>query len=249
MISWLVIGLIVGALLGFTGGGGAIIGVPLFVWLVGVDFKSATVLSLFAVVAGALLNAWMQRRQADFRAALSFAVFSILGSQLGAVIKSWIPETGLKLLFAAICISSWVSLIRGVRKPARVLDEVPRPGLGVLAPIGVILGVLTTLTGLGGGVLLIPLMTGPLGFKMSRAAATSLWTVSMSAMLSLLSQRASLAGLLAWEPVTALILANTVSALAVQRLIASISPERMDLIRRVLISCVIALALLSLVLR
>ena len=55
-MSNILIGVIVGLIMGLTGAGGALISIPLFLSLMNVSLKEATVLSLIAVMLGSLIN-------------------------------------------------------------------------------------------------------------------------------------------------------------------------------------------------
>jgi uncharacterized protein len=110
IFSWAFIGIAVGLLLGITAAGGAIVAVPLFVFLANVSIRDATVLSLIAVMAGALLNWLVQTRNTDFRLGLLLFVFSTVGSILSKPMKARSPEWVLTALFVSVALVSLISI-------------------------------------------------------------------------------------------------------------------------------------------
>ena len=68
--------LVIGVVLGLVGGGGSILTVPIFVYLLYINPVTATAYSLFVVGVAALVGAFrnMQKGLVDFRTAIVFAI-------------------------------------------------------------------------------------------------------------------------------------------------------------------------------
>ncbi len=254
MITWIGIGAVTGLLLGLTGAGGAILSVPLFIHLNGASLSEATLQSLLPVFAGAALGWLAQRSASQTRLALSLAAASAFGSYLFAPLKPITPDWVIRGLFVALCSLSLVSLWRPKKASTQNAPQA-YPAVALSPPLlsttlaGVILGGLVTLTGLGGGVLLIPLLSGPFQLSLPAATATSLLTVSLSALSSLILQGLRHPLPLDATQALALFLGSVISALITRELIRRVPETKMNAIRKTLVSVVIVGSLTALFLK
>jgi len=251
VITWIGIGAVTGLLLGLTGAGGAILSVPLFIHLNGASLSEATLQSLLPVFAGAALGWLAQRSASQTRLALSLAAASAVGSYLSTPLKPITPDWVIRGLFVALCSLSLASLWRpkkgSPQSPSQpVHTETLAPPLLPTTLAGVTLGGLVTLTGLGGGVLLIPLLSGPFQLSLPAATATSLLTVSLSALSSLILQGMRHPLPLDASQALALFLGSMVSALVTRELIRRVPETKMNAIRKTLVSVVIVGSLAAL---
>jgi uncharacterized membrane protein YfcA len=157
----LVPGLLIGLALGLLGGGGSILTVPVFVYVLGFDPKPAIAMSLAVVgVTSALGTAGHWRAgNVNVRIALVFGGVAMLGTLLGVRVSRWVPGTTQLIIFGAVMLAAAVFMFRG--RPARDEDR----GDGVAPPVvsarrvvpgGLFVGLLTGLVGVGGGFLIVP---------------------------------------------------------------------------------------------
>ncbi|NDD92228.1 sulfite exporter TauE/SafE family protein [bacterium] len=252
ILSWAIIGIIVGLLLGVTGAGGAIVAVPLFVYLDGVSVKDATVLSLVAVLSASGMNWFFQRKSADSKLAFILFSFSVLGSSLFRSVKQQSPEWLITGLFTTVGILSLASVWRK-KTPVGSALKIQRPTKGPLlvksALSGFGLGALVTMTGLGGGVVLLPVLKSVFDLSLTAATATSLLTIFLSSIFSLGLQGRVLASRAELTPVLALIVGSILSALLTQKIISKLGVQSLDRLRQVLLTVVIVISSLSLFLR
>lgn len=176
--------LLIGLSLGIIGAGGSILTVPALTYLFGVPATLATAYSLFVVGTTALVGAtgFLKRREADLRAALAFAVPSMLG--VFAMRRFGVPaipdpvlglakDTFILLLFAALMVAAAVRMIR----PDRGGTVQPKPSW-VVALVGLVVGLIAGLVGAGGGFLIVPAMVYMVGLPMRTAVGTSLLVIA-----------------------------------------------------------------------
>lgn len=252
MISWALIGSIVGTVLGLTGAGGAVIAVPLFIHLAGASLQDATVFSLVAVFISAVLGWIFQRKNTDVSVGVFTAVFSFLGSALTIGFKQNSPLWLIQALFIGICTFSLLTIWK--KKSAS------KSGLGRSMPMtakrsllasvsGVFLGALTTMTGLGGGVVLVPWLSGPMKLPLNRAIATSLFTIVFASLGSLLVQSAKISEKIDPLLIAALAMGSVIAALVIKYGVARLQPQTADRLRKVVLTLVIVLSILGLVLK
>lgn len=157
---WLiVIGLVAGFMSGMFGVGGGILIVPALIYLAHMDPRIAAGTSLFAILpvsivgvatyaVGGHVNVWL---------AVILAAGSILGAPLGSWLLSKVSRTALTIAFIAFMLVVIVSLFLVIPSRDSVvhIDWIIGPGLFVL---GFIVGVMSGLLGIGGGVVIVPML-------------------------------------------------------------------------------------------
>ncbi len=172
----------VGVLLGLLGGGGSILTVPLLVYVLGVEPRTAIAMSLVVVgvtsASGALLHARAGRVR--WRTALVFGSGGMTGAFVGGRINPFIPSTLLLLLFAGVMVAAAVAMLRRKETPpSSASTPAPEviPVTRVLAQ-GVAVGLLSGLVGAGGGFLIVPALA-LVGLPTPVATATSLVVIAL----------------------------------------------------------------------
>lgn len=186
---FLTLGLITGVVMRLTGSGGALISIPLFMSFFGHDVKLASFYSLFVVILASLINLIGKIDLVRFKHSLVMIGFSVLGSRLSAPLKQELSNT---IIAGLLILISLFSLYKVWTKKDSldqdIVNDSSKFPFMSLAITGVVLGGLTTLTGLGGGVLLMPIFISVFQFSFSIAIATSLFTITLSSVSSLIIQ-------------------------------------------------------------
>jgi hypothetical protein len=173
----------VGIVLGFLGGGGAILTVPLLL-LLGIEPKPAIALSLGVVAATASVAAARHARagNVDARAAALFAPAAGAGSYVGGRMAAWLPGEVLLLVFTGLMLAAAGAMLRPAPVPATAGG---RRRVAWLVGAGTAVGALTGLVGAGGGFLYVPLFALLGGMPMHRAVGTSVVVIALSALAGL----------------------------------------------------------------
>jgi len=171
-----IVGVLGGFLSGLFGVGGGFIIVPLLTLLAGFDLKRAAATSLTAIfltsVAGVI--GYATSGGVMWLAALILAVGSSIGSFVGAKLLKVIPVTVLTWIYVAILAVlavrlAFVGNASGSTNPSLTPWEIV-----LLALLGLVSGLLAGLFGVGGGVLVVPLLIVVFGFANFLAKGTSL---------------------------------------------------------------------------
>lgn len=186
-VSYLFCGLVIGVVMGLTGAGGALVAIPLFMQFFDMSLKEASVYSLVAVVVASLMNYIAQRTFTQYRTASIIVGASTIGSYLTAPFKEMLPTFYVAVILAMVSLYALLN----VWKPSQVISvEGQKPFENTLLSItvGMVLGTLTTFTGLGGGVLMLPLLLAIYRYSQAQAVATSLFAVGLSSLASLVVQ-------------------------------------------------------------
>ncbi len=184
---YLLCGLVIGVVMGLTGAGGALVAIPLFMQFLHMGLKEASVYSLLAVVIASLMNYITQRKATQYKTAFIVILFSTIGSFLTAPFKDVLPTLVVAILLSLVSAyalySVWMPLTVSSHGTA-----IRRDSNFLSMTLGLFLGTLTTFTGLGGGVLMLPLFLRPYRYPQAEAVATSLLAVGLSSLASLLVQ-------------------------------------------------------------
>lgn len=188
LLTLLAAGCAAGFLAGFFGVGGGIILVPILLYFfqsTGVSSLVATHLafgtSLFIIIFASLSSArehW-KNGHVVWRAVLIIGFASVLGALGGATVASAISGRSLQRIFGIVVLVAALRLLTEQRKPKGELT--PRLGFPGLALTGLLVGVLSSLAGVGGGVFSIPIMYSILHFPLKRAVGTSSATIVITA--------------------------------------------------------------------
>lgn len=178
-----ILGLVVGILVGLLGIGGGVVLVPAMVYLLHFDQHLAQGTSLFILLPpiglGALRGYW-KNGQVDLRAGILCAIGFLLGGYVGGRVAVPMPSRELQAIFGFFLILSAILLWRKTVQSAATGQKVPGEskqsfardsGIFVLAGF---CGVAAGMVGIGGGVLLVPLLGLLFGFGQHKAQGTSL---------------------------------------------------------------------------
>jgi uncharacterized protein len=178
----LVLSLGIGVSLGFFGGGGSILTVPLLVYVFGQDPKTAIASSLLIVALASLSGALQHARAGNLRprTGMLFGAAGMAGAYLGGRTAAFVDGGVLLLLFAAMMVLTALAMWRGRRPPPPGARLTPHPGKLVLQ--GLAVGLFTGLVGAGGGFLIVPALVLFAGLPMPAAIGTSLLVIVLNSL-------------------------------------------------------------------
>ena len=197
-IAGYVASLFIGVSLGLIGGGGAILTVPVLVYLFGISPALGISYSLFVVGFTSLIGALNNYLKSliNFKVALIFGAASITTVFITRKfivphVPNVVVEIGtfqvtysllVMLLFAVLMLVASISMIRNF-KPT--IDENPtsKKQIRLLLFYGILIGLVTGFLGAGGGFLLIPALVILMKLPMKEAIGTSLLIISMNALI------------------------------------------------------------------
>ncbi len=182
----LALSLLIGVSLGFFGGGGSILTVPLLVYVFGLDPKTAIASSLLVVGIASMSGALHHWRagNVDLRTGLVFGAAGMTGAYVGGRVGAFIDGTLLLLLFASMMVLTAVAMWQGRRSRSpggSTQRATPR-----LLLQGLVVGSFTGLVGAGGGFLIVPALTLWAGLSMRAAVGTSLFIIVLNTMAGFL---------------------------------------------------------------
>lgn len=174
-----VLSLSIGLALGMLGGGGAILTLPMLVYVAKVEPKTAIAVSLFVVGSTSLVGSTFHARAGAVRwkLGLLFGLAAMAGAFGAGRVAHLVPATALLVLFAIIMIVTATAMLRGRRGAD---DAQPRPlALVRVLALGATVGIVSGLVGAGGGFLIVPALTLFGGLSMRDAIGTSLFVIAL----------------------------------------------------------------------
>lgn len=177
---------LIGLSLGLLGGGGSILTVPIFVYVLGFDPKLSIAMSLPVVGATSLAGAVAHWRMGNVNAktAALFGGIAMLGSFAGARLAVLLSGAFQLTLLAIVMLAAAGSMVRSARREppgADVMTRDVRPiALGLLIPVAIGVGLLTGLVGIGGGFLVVPALVLLGRMSMKQAVGTSLLVIALN---------------------------------------------------------------------
>ena len=185
-ILGLALAALIGLSLGLLGGGGSILTVPIFVYVLGFGAKEAIAMSLAVVGATSLFGAASHWRagNVNLRVAAIFGAVAMAGTYLGARLAVFFSGAAQLTLFAIVMLLAAFFMFRE-KKPDPAAPA-PHAGeteghmpLGLIVLEGLAVGVLTGLVGVGGGFLIVPALVLLGKVPMKQAVGTSLLVIAM----------------------------------------------------------------------
>ncbi len=200
---------VAGVLGGMLGMASGIFVVPALTLLFGVEIRFAVGASLVAVIAcscGSATSA-MENRLTNVRLAILLEIGTTLGALTGVVLVGAFPSSGLFLLFSAVLLVSAYQMFRGrneadsclppdrwatrLRLDSSYPDPTTKQEIAYTVSrvwLGMILmylaGAISSLLGVGGGVLKVPAMDSALRLPIKVSSATSNFMIGVTAAAS-----------------------------------------------------------------
>jgi hypothetical protein len=174
----------VGLSLGVLGGGGSILTVPIFVYVLGFAAKPAIAMTLPVVGVTSLVGAAGHWRAGNvkIREALAFGLVAMAGAYAGARLAVLLSGAMQLTMLAVVMLAAAISMLRrsGQRATGAESSDNEPISRWVVLVVGVGVGMLTGLVGIGGGFLIVPALVLLAHLPMKQAVGTSLVVIAMN---------------------------------------------------------------------
>lgn len=208
----LLCGAFIGAVLGFVGAGGAMLSVPILLYIFDFSATQATTAALAIVFLAALAGVIPKFRSGDvlIREGLSVWGIGFISNVSGALLSKNFSASSITTGFAGILIFAGSSMLRGPiqERPEKRMKPV------ALVTISLLIGAMTGIFGVGGGFLAIPILVLFYHTPQKKAAGTSLLIITLNCLTSFIAHH-SVWSTINWNtPITIGIAAIVVSAIA-----------------------------------
>ena len=219
IIGGLMAGAFIGAVLGFIGAGGAMLSVPILLYIFNFTPQAATTAALAVVLSAAISGLLPKIKSKEILFKEAFVIWGLgLITNIGlSVVSHRLSDSVITTGFSMVLVTAGTMML--IKPVAGTEKKVP---LFWLVVISLIIGSMTGLFGIGGGFLAIPVLV--LFFKnpQGKAAGTSLAIIALNTITAFFGHYQS------WSEVTWTVpIAMSIAAIVVARL-ASIKSGQMN---------------------
>ena len=177
---------LIGLSLGLMGGGGSILTVPIFVYVLAYEPKLAIAMSLPVVGVTSLVGAIGHWRagNVDLQTAALFGVIAMSAAYVGARLASLLTGAIQLSLLAVVMLAAAISMFNSARRTPSGKTAAPSDAgaasLRLLLPVAICVGLVTGIVGIGGGFLIVPALVLLGRIEMKQAVGTSLLVIAMN---------------------------------------------------------------------
>lgn len=180
-----IFGIVTGFTSGFFGIGGGTILVPLLL-ATGFVMKEAVAISIMQMVFSSIYGSFLNAKKAKdvIRDGVVLGIGGSIGGLLSGYFVPNVSNESLQYLFIAILI---FTIIRIFYSPAIQTENVQIRNTYILILIGAVIGVLAMSIGVGGSILLTPILVGYLRYDLKAATALGLFFVIFSSIAGFIS--------------------------------------------------------------
>lgn len=189
-IELIIIGIIVGVISGFFGIGGGMILVPILL-IIGFNINSAVGISIIQMVFTSVYGSYLNYKKGSLNIndGIFIGIGGFIGGFGGSLLTPRIPSEILKYLFLFIILFAIFKLIFSKEKKDGDINN--SIYWGTLLAIGIVIGVFAITLGIGGSVMLTPILAGILHYPIKKAISAGLFFVVFSSMAGLIGRLSS----------------------------------------------------------
>jgi len=189
LISAIIIGIFVGFASGFFGIGGGTVLVPILLFL-GFEFKDAVGISVTQMMLSSMYGSYLNFKKGllKIQNGLSLAIGGAIGAALSGYI---VKHTSKEILGAVFLTLVFVAIVRFFITVPEPKEEPPIDNKKLFF-IGLFVGMIAISVGVGGAILITPILVGFLHYRLKTTVSLSLFFVVFSSISGFISQ--SLAG-------------------------------------------------------
>lgn len=185
MIELILFGAITGFVSGFFGIGGGMVLVPMLV-LTGYVMKEAIAISIMQMVFSSIYGSFLNSKKAKgvFKDGIVLGIGGFVGGLQNSFVLAFVSNEFLQYLFILIII---LSIIKIFVSPANPDCEIKKHNKTTLFIVGFFVGIIAMSIGVGGAVMLIPILAGFMKYPIKTATSLSLFFVIFSSIAGFLS--------------------------------------------------------------
>lgn len=190
IIELILVGIFIGTMSGFFGIGGGMILVPILLVL-GFDIKDAIGISIVQMVFSSVFGSYLNHKKGSLiiGEGIFVGLGGFLGGFIGGYVTNYVPDSILQGLFFGLLLFALFRLFFSKNHE----DDAQTKSLnkGLLFGIGTGIGIFSITLGIGGSIILTPLLVGLLHYPLKKAVSAGLFFVVFSSIAGMISRLSS----------------------------------------------------------
>ena len=187
ILELILVGIFIGTMSGFFGIGGGMILVPILLAL-GFEIKDAIGISIVQMVFSSVFGSFLNWRKGSLivEEGIFVGIGGFFGGYIGGKVTHLVSDQVLQILFLGLLLYSLVRLFFSKHHTDDTQTKTLNKGL--LFVIGSGIGIFSIALGIGGSVILTPLLVGLLHYPIKKAVSAGLFFVVFSSIAGLISR-------------------------------------------------------------
>lgn len=182
-IGYIISGFVAGLFGGYLGLGGGELLIPILTIVFGLDIKSAVPISVTAVLVNSFSSSieYIKKGMVDVEIVVILSIFTVMGAAFGSTINTILPDNIIRICFSIILIYAAFSFLKGrTQENNHLLTENRSNSMGLAYLLSFLIGAVSALVGIGGGVLLLPLIYLMIKLPLTTARGSSTMIICFS---------------------------------------------------------------------
>jgi uncharacterized membrane protein YfcA len=181
------VGIFIGAMAGFFGIGGGMILVPVLL-AIGFEIKDAIGISIIQMVFSSVFGSYLNYKKGTLiiGEGIFVGIGGFVGGFIGGKVTHMVSDTVLQFLFLGLLIFAMFRLF--FSKHHIEGTETKTLNKAVLLGIGLVIGIFSITLGVGGSIILTPILVGILHYPIKKAVSAGLFFVVFSSIAGMISR-------------------------------------------------------------
>jgi len=187
LVELLLVGMFIGTMSGFFGIGGGMILVPILL-AIGFEIKDAIGISIVQMVFSSVFGSYLNWKKGSLIVGegIFVGLGGFVGGYIGGSVTEYIPDMVLQFTFFGLLLFALFRLF--FSKNHEDDSQTKALNKGLLFGIGLAIGVFSITLGIGGSIILTPLLVGVLHYPLKKAVSAGLFFVVFSSIAGMISR-------------------------------------------------------------